>query len=325
MMRVLVLHSDVAPGAPPDELDTLLTARAVTHALHELGHEPRLAPFVPDPAALKRLLAETATECVFNMVESVFGRGELAPIAPAMLEKLRVPFTGATAASMSATSDKPLAKRIMRAANLPTAAWSEPPGFAGLIENRKYIVKSATEDASLGLTDESVVTGRKAVLARAGACTKEFGGRWFAEEFIEGREFNVAVLEDESGPAVLPIAEMRFEDWTESQPKIVGYAAKWHEGSKEETHTVRDYRWGAKEQTLYRALCDNAKAAWNLFGLRGYARADFRVDASGNPLILDINTNPSLEPLSGFAAAAKQAGMSYADLIGRILGRAHRG
>lgn len=322
-MRVLVLHSDVAPDAAPDELDTLLTARAIAHALHGLGHEPHLAPFTPNPAALKELLAETRAETVFNMVESVYGEGALANIAPAMLEKLDVPYTGANAATISATGDKPLAKRILRAANLPTPDWCEPPQFSGLSETKKYIVKSATEDASLGLTDESVVMGRAAIHARVEHCMKEFGGRWFAEEFVEGREFNVAVLEEEGGPAVLPIAEMRFENWNPVQPKIVGYAAKWHEGSREEAGTVRDFSWVENEQPLYVALSEAARAAWRLFGLSGYARVDFRVGAPGNPLILEINPNPSLDPLAGFAAAAKQMGVSYADLVGRILERAN--
>ena len=319
-MRVLVLHSDVKPDAPPDELDTLITARAIAAALEKKGHEAHRAPFVPDPHALKTLIADMRAECVFNMVESVFGEGEFASLAPAMLEKLRLKFTGATAASMSVTGDKPLAKRILRAANLPTPDWSEPPEFAGLIETKKYIVKSATEDASLGLTDESVVIGRGAALAHAETCAKEYGGRWFAEEFIEGREFNVAVLDGE----VLPIAEMRFENWTAGQPRIVGYAAKWHAGSREETGTVREFSWGANEQALYRALSDTAKAAWTLFGLRGYARVDFRVGPAGDPLILELNPNPSLEPQAGFSAAAQQAGMSYADLIRRILECADR-
>ncbi len=314
-MRVLVLHSDVAPDAAPDELDTLLTARAISHALHALGHEPHLAPFTPDPAALKDLLGETRAECVFNMVESVYGEGALASIAPAMLEKLRMPCTGATAASLSAAGDKPLAKRILRAARLPTPDWCEPPDFAGMDENKRYIVKSATEDASLGLASESVVTGRAAIAARAELCAKHYGGRWFAEEFVEGREFNVAVLDGE----VLPIAEMRFEHWAPGQPMIVGYAAKWHEGSQEEAGTVRDFAWGEKEQTLYAALSHRARQAWQLFGLTGYARVDFRVDASGNPLILEINPNPALDPSAGFAAAAKQMGMHYADLVERIL------
>lgn len=314
-MRVLVLHSDVAPDAPPDEQDTLITARAIADALSELGHAPMLAPFTPDPAALKKTVANA--ECVFNMVESVFGEGALASLAPAMLEKLGVPYTGAIAASMSAAGDKPLAKRIMRAANLPTPDWCEPPEFAGLIENKKYIVKSATEDASLGLIDDSIVMGRDAVLARAQSCEREYGGRWFAEEFVEGREFNVAVLDGE----VLPIAEMRFENWSPGQPKIVGYAAKWQEGSKEETGTVRDFSWVQNEQPLYVALSEAAKSACRLFGLTGYARVDFRV--ARDPLILEINPNPALEPLAGFAAAAKQAGMRYADLIGRILERAN--
>ena len=135
-MRVLVLHSDIAPDAPPDEQDTLITADAICEALTQLGHEPSLAAFSPDTAALKKLIDRNKPEIVFNMVESVFGEGEQAPIAPAMLEKLRVPYTGVRAAPMAAAGDKPLAKRILRAAGLPTADWFEPPHWDGVCRRR---------------------------------------------------------------------------------------------------------------------------------------------------------------------------------------------
>ncbi len=320
-MRVLVLHSDVPPDAPPDEQDTLITARAVADALNMLGHEARLAPFVPDPAALKKTIDNAQT--IFNMVESVYGEGALAPLAVSMLEKLRVPHTGVTAASMACLGDKPLTKRILRAAKLPTPDWVEPPDFVGFEEGRKYIVKSSIEDASLGLDDASIVTARSAAKARAELCAAKYGGRWFAERYIEGREFNVALLEENGVATVLPIAEMRFEHWQAGRPRIVGYAAKWDDASKDSADTVRDFAWGEKEPKLYRALCDAVHAAWNLFDLRGFARVDFRVTAAGEPLILEINPNPCLEPLAGFAAAAKQEGIVYADLVGRILAASH--
>lgn len=321
-MRVLVLHSDVPSDAPPDEQDTLLTAQAIAGALKELGHDASLAAFTPDPDQLKKTVGNS--DIVFNMVESVFGEGALAAMAPPMLEKLRVRYTGARGAAISASCDKPLTKRILRAAGLATPDWSEPPDWEGLAQAKKYVVKSATEDASLGLDDNSVVTGRDAVRARAEFCASRYGGRWFAESYVDGREFNVAILEENGAPRILPIAEMRFVDWAAERPKIVGYTAKWDEASKDSTNTVRVFDWEKEDGALYRLLCDEAARAWALFGLTGYARVDFRVDPGNTPFILEINPNPCLEPKAGFAAAAEKAGLNYAALIESILRAADR-
>ena len=225
---------------------------------------------------------------------------------------------------MAAAGDKPLAKRILRAAGLPTADWYEPPHWDLVEDGIQYVVKSATEDASLELDDNSVVSGPAAVRARAEFCRMRHGGRWFAEAYIEGREFNVAVLEENGHPRVLPIAEMQFIDWALGRPKIVGYAAKWDDDASDSINTQREFGWAKKEPDLYRAISAIAIATWNLFGLTGYSRVDFRVDTQGTPLILEINPNPCIEPNAGFAAAAGQAGMSYANLIERILNAATR-
>jgi D-alanine-D-alanine ligase len=272
-----------------------------------------LAPFDPDPAVVRERIA--AAEAVFNMVESVHGLGAFAPLAPAMLEKIGVPYTGCGSASMALAGDKPLTKHILRAAGLPTADWCEPPHWTGLRDDRRYIVKSATEDASLGLDDGAVVLGR-GVEARAVQSAMRHGGRWFAEAYLEGREFNVAVLEDAGQPRVLPIPEMKFESWSEDRPRIVGYAAKWDEGSPDSAQTVRVF---GTEPALDRELSDLARRTWSLLGLRGFARIDFRIDAQGEPMILEVNPNPCLDPHSGFAAAAAQANLSYAECVDLIL------
>ena len=164
-MRILVLHSDVPPDAPPDDQDTLLQAEAIESALKRLGHEASRASFTPDPAGLEALVSEECPELVFNLVETVWGRGVYAPLAPQMLTQLGVPFTGAGAAAMTVCSDKILAKRLLRAAGLPTADWSESPLWSG-VGKGLFIVKSSTEDASLGLDDGAVVKGQRAIAAR---------------------------------------------------------------------------------------------------------------------------------------------------------------
>src|SRR5258705_4262630 len=192
-MRILVLHSDIPPDAPPDDLDTLEQAKAIDATLTGLSHEVTLASFAPDLAALDALIARECPDLVFNLVETVWGRGVHAPLAPAMLSQLGVPFTGGGAASLAACGDKLLAKRIMAGAELPTPAWSEPPHWRNIGEG-KWIVKSVTDDASLGLDDDAVVTGREAVAARAQASAARHGGRWVAERFIDGRGFNFALI-----------------------------------------------------------------------------------------------------------------------------------
>ena len=316
-MRILVLHSDVAPDAPPDELDTLVTAAAVAEALRGRGHDLRLARFVPDPGKLEAAVADA--EVVFNLVESVHGQGILAAMAPAMLERLGGDYTGAGAAAIAVTSDKPAAKHILRAAGLPTPDWAEAPRWEGLEDDCRCIVKSATEDASLGLDDGAVVFGRSAMRARAKLSEAEYGGRWFAEAYIEGREFNIALMEQGGEPVVLPMAEMQFVDWAEKRAKIVGYSAKWDDTCEDAMKTARVFGVETEDAQLARRLRDLAMKAWKLFGLRGYARVDFRVDAQGAPTILEINPNPCLEPLAGFAAASEKAGHTYAELVERIV------
>jgi D-alanine-D-alanine ligase len=322
-MRVLVLHSDIGDDAPPDELETVETARAIADALAGRGHATTLAAFHPDPAVLRGHVG--AADAVFNMVESVYGLGSLAPVAPAMLESFGAPYTGCGSAAMALACDKPLTKTILRAAGLPTADWAEPPHWNGLGDDHRCIVKSANEDASRGLDDGAVVQGREAVLARAAQSAERFGGRWFAETYLDGREFNIAILERDGVPHVLPIPEMRFESWSEDRPRILGYAAKWDAASPDDAQTVRVFGTEQNEPALGRILSEVARETWKVLGLRGFARIDFRIAAGGSPMILEVNPNPCLHPLSGFAAAAAEAKLSYAECVDLILRAAHAG
>ena len=118
---------------------------------------------------------------------------------------------------------------------------------------------------------------------------------------------------------------MIFENWDETRPRVIGYAAKWHENTREYQDTTRVFDWQLREPKLHRTLELVSRQCWSFFGLSGYARVDFRVDGCGNPFILEVNPNPCLEPNAGFAAACKQAGMSYGGLISEIINAALRG
>ncbi|MDE2462360.1 MAG: D-alanine--D-alanine ligase, partial [Alphaproteobacteria bacterium] len=139
------------------------------------------------------------------------------------------------------------------------------------------------------------------------------------EAFVEGREFNVALIEERSGVKILPLAEMRFVDWDDRRPRIVGYGAKWHASDPAFSATVRHFGCEEAEPELAARLRDTARRCWEVFGLGGYGRVDLRVDARGQPYILELNCNPCLSPDAGFAAAAHQAGYDYSRLIDLIV------
>jgi D-alanine-D-alanine ligase len=313
-MRILVLHSDIPGDAPPEDQDTLIAADAVAVALHQRGHKVTQAPFREQ--GLAALLARDRPEMVFNMVEGVDGKGLLASIAPRLLEEMGMPFTGAPAKPMDVTFDKVLTKRLLREAGLATPDWSAPPDWRGL-DGRAWIVKAALEDGSIGLDDGCVVPGPD-VPARAAASSVRFGGRWFAEEYVEGREFNIALLGSAGNLRILPMAEMTFADWPPGKPRIVGYGAKWEEESDGYHQTVRRFGVERDEPGLAQKLKAACEKVWRLFGLSGFVRVDFRV-RGGEALILEINVNPGIAPDAGFAAAAAQAGMAYDALIEEIV------
>jgi D-alanine-D-alanine ligase len=318
-MRILVLHSDVPPDAPPEDIDTLTSAEAVAQALKKHGHAVSKAPFTTDKAKLKSLLAREKADVIFNLVEGIDGLGRLAPLAPKMLEELGVTFTGVDYRSMHVTTDKPLTKKMLREAGIGTADWHLPSDWDGL-GDKTYIVKSTLEDASVGLDDGCVVTGPDAVKARYEQSHAKHGGDWFAEEFIDGREYNISMMQGADGkPFVFPLAEMRFDDWPADKPRIVGYPAKWDESLDINDQMVRSFDTEKAEPVLARKIKDACVRTWKLFDFCGYVRIDFRVTPGGEPLVLEINTNPCIAPDAGFAAAGEQIGLSYDKLIVRVV------
>lgn len=314
-----ILVSDLPPDAPLEDLATLDMARDIANALKRLGYETRTLPFVSDLAVNRAQLADLKPDFVFNLVEAIFGKGALAFIAPALFEDIKIPFVGSGSSAIFATTDKILSKQVLKSLNIATPAWATAPDFSGVDEAKRYIVKNAREDASIGIDSDSVVQTRAAVIARAKRANEERQGEWFAEEYVDGREFNVAVLDGEDGPEVMPLAEMTFQDYPEDKPKIVDYKAKWNENTFEYENSCRYFIDESEESALAAKLSDTALKSWRAFGLRGWGRVDMRVNENGTPLVIDINANSDLSEGMGMADAAEKKGISYDALIARIV------
>jgi len=319
--RVAVIYGAVAADAAPDEQDVLVEVDTVQQALTTLGFAPVAVPLTLDLEAVRRRLLHLRPAFIFNLVESVEGLGRLIHLAPALYESLGLPYTGAGSEAMYLTSNKPLAKRLLAAAGIATPEGVEPAtqGLATPLFAGPYIVKSVWEHASIGIDESSVVEDARKVAAVARKRQRRFGGEWFAERFIDGREFNLSLLGGPDGVELLPPAEMLFRDYPQGKRRIVDYAAKWHAGSFEFCNTVRRFEFDEADRPLLARLEDVAKACWRLFGLSGYARVDFRVDGEGRPWVLEINVTPCLSPDAGFAAAAARRGLDLAAVLRRII------
>jgi D-alanine-D-alanine ligase len=325
MKKVVILHSDVASDAAEDELDCLQQAETIAEALHKLGYEPTLLPFGLDLNQTIIKLKSLKPLVVFNIVETLASKGSLIYFAPAILDTLQIPYTGCGTQAVFQTSNKPLSKQIMHDAGISTPNWIEPEGFCSQTDIAKtYLIKSSWEHASIGLDENSLInyTSKAKILKELNCRKEKLGGSCYAEAYIDGREFNVALISGKNGVKVMPIAEMLFQGYAQDKPKIVDYKAKWDADSFEYNNTIRKFDFHKEDANLISALREIALRCWDLFSLHGYARVDFRIDNNGKPWVLEINSNPCLSPDAGFAAALKQAKIKYHDAIGLIIDNA---
>ncbi len=313
---IVVLHEAFSADARADELDALTQVKEVSSTLRTLGWQVEELATDLDLAVTSASLQQAGAGCVFNLVESLAGRGELISLVPSVLNTLGIPFTGSSADAIFLSSQKLLAKRWMAVHEIATPGWIATEDMAGY-DDSKWIVKSVWEHASLGLDDDSVVRGRTALRRRLKQCKELYGGEWFAERFIDGREFNISLIEEDGEPRVLPVAEISFENFPARKPKIVGYDAKWKADTEEYRNTPRVFPDLSKSERD--RLTEVAKKCWRIFGLSGYARVDVRMDNRGVPWVLEINANPCLSKDAGFVAAAAETSLDFEHIIETVV------
>ncbi len=308
-----VVHA--ATESRPDELDSIAAARAVAGAVARLGYATEVIALTPDLAGLEALVPRRPL-LVFNLADAVGGDCRLAPMVPARLDALGLPYTGARTGPWLDTLSKIGTKLRLAHAGLPTPVWSQDG--TGLDPNLRVIVKPVYEHGSLGLGPASVMQA-----AEAPRAIVERSLRWrtehFAEGYIDGRELAVAMMEGPDGVEVLPIRETVFHGFDEGAPLITDYDAKWTPGSQPFLGTPRRFGVETEEPELAAELTRLSLACWRVFALDGYARVDFRVDRAGRPFILEVNMNPCISDDAGFAASAAEAGIFYDAMIGRII------
>ena len=329
--RTLVLYNE--PTLPPDhpdaesEYDILYTADCVAKAIADAGLPVSRLGVTDDPHALLAGLRTHAPDVVFNLYEGTAKWGNTEAFVAGLLELVRVPFTGSPTQPLMLARSKPLTKQLLAGAGLPTAGFfaveNLPVPKCKL--NWPVIVKPGKEDASVGIEQASVVTSQKQLDERVEYVLDRYGPPVLVEEFIRGREFNVAVWDRGDGPQPLPFSEILFldQDVPDALWPIVSFDAKWHPNSRDFKATPAKNPAEVSPE-LFEAVSKLATRAFELLGCRDYARVDFRVDASGKPFVLEVNPNPCISPLAGLAAALETAKVPYPEFVVSLVAAAAR-
>jgi len=321
MPRVAVLHNALTAASRGGEADRLAVeavegaARAGAKALEEAGWSVSVQVVPGEARELAAMLSALEADLVFNMVEELAGdaRGDAA--FAAMLELWGIPYTGAGPRALTLCLEKPVARAVLaaRGVRVPRGAVLEngTESLGGL--RFPVIVKPSREDASHGIELASVVAAEREARERARLVIERYGQPALVEEYVDGREVNAALVARGGEVDVLPLGEIDFSGFPAGAPRIVTYAGKWVEDSPDWRATLSvAARLGPVEEARVR---ETALAAWTALGLADYARVDLRLDASGEPFVIDVNPNPDLSPGAGFALAAERRGWSHAQLI----------
>lgn len=333
--RILVLvHPDCVP---PDSIDGLSdeaiaafkTEFDVIATLRNMGHRVRVLGVSHDLSVIRKAVEDAKPYVVFNLLEEFAGVGVFDTHVAAYLEALRVPYTGCNPRGLMLAHNKGLAKMVCRYHRIPVPAFHVfPIGQRKVAPPKRLayplIVKSLTEEGSVGISQASLVNDHAALEERVRFIHRAIGTDAIVERYIDGREIYVGVLGNQR-LQTLPIWEMDFSGLPDRAPRIATTKLKWDE----------DYQKKIKLNTgpatnlpdgLDAKLPRLAKRAYRALQLSGYARMDFRVTDAGQVYLLEANPNPQLMYGEDFAESADCGGINYEKLLSRIvsLGRRYR-
>jgi D-alanine-D-alanine ligase len=305
--RIVVLHNTDGVAIDASSVEGAANAVAAVLGAEVVALDDVLA-------TIARLRADPP-ELIFNLCESIAGDTRNEPTFVGMLDLFGLRYTGADALCLASCLHKQRCKDILIGCGVPTPPYryhvepGEPPA-----DGYPWFLKLAREDASVGITERNVARDPAGFSARVRELIDEYRQPVVAERYIDGREINVGFI----GEQMLPLHEIDFAAMPPDRPHIVSYAAKWQEDHVDYAGTkpvpLRDASPG-----FVAAVERVARGAWRALGLRDYGRVDLRVDAAGQPWVIDVNPNCDVSPDAGMARAAKAAGMSYADMIHAIV------
>jgi D-alanine-D-alanine ligase len=327
--RVLVL---VREGlVPPETIEGLSdeeiekaewkTEYDVVATLEELGHDVRILSVFNDLMALRSEIEEWKPHIIFNLLEEFNGVALYDQNVVSLLELMQVPYTGCNPRGLMITRDKALSKKLLTYHRIAVPDFAVFPTGRRIRRPKRLsfplFVKSATEDASLGVSQASLVKDDKALAERVNFVHEQTGSDAIAEEFIEGRELYVGIIGNQK-LEVFPPWELIFDNNPEDAPVIATAAAKWDVNYRK--------KWGVTSRAakaLPKGLSEHieqqCKRIYRILGMSGYGRFDFRLNKEGKLYFLEANPNPALSYGEDLPDSAEKKGIKYNKLIQRII------
>ena len=326
-LRILILlHPDLMP---PDSLkghsekeinvwkteyDVVSTLRAAGHEVMPLGVQYELKP-------IRDVIEEWKPDVAFNLLEQFHGETAYDQNVASYLELLRIPYTGCNPRGLMLARGKALSKKLVAYHRIPVPAFAvfpmrrkaKRPGRLGF----PLIVKSVSEDASVGIAQASVVENDEKLQERVAFIHEKVGTDALVEQYIAGRELYVGVLGNDR-LRVLPVWELEFGDMGEGGHAIATAKVK-HDLEYQEKLGIRSGPARDLAPELRARIGVIAKRICRTLELDGYCRVDFRLGADGIPYFLEANPNPEIAKVEDFAEAAAKDGLKYRDLLNRIV------
>ncbi len=326
-LRVLVLtHESLVPpaslaGCTEQQINEWKTEYDVVTYLGNAGHEVRVLGLYDNLADLRSAIAEWQPDVAFNLLQEFQGNGTYDQHIVAFLELMRQPYTGCNPRGMMLSRDKVLSKQILSYHRIAT------PRFAIFRCSRPYrlsrrlqfplFVKSATEDASLGIAQASIVEDHARLKERIDFIHDSTRTDALVEEYIEGRELYVGLCGNER-LTTFPVWEMDFGTLPRVMAGIATHKVKW-DLKYQKKHGITTGRAPGLSAADHERLGRLSKRIYRALHMSGYARMDFRMRADGSVYVLEANCNPNLSHGEDFADAAQGDRISYADLLHRII------
>lgn len=325
-LRVLALMHDYL--VPPDDVTGIDTTAAkwkmefdVTHTLEYMGHEVKKLGLGGDLGPIKATITDWNPHIVFNLMESFEGIGMFDQNVVSYLELLRVPYTGCNPRGLMLARDKALSKTLLAYHRIPV------PEFAVFRVGRAIqrpkrlkfplIVKSLTQESSIGISQASVVEDDDKLRERVRFIHHSIGTDAIVERYIEGRELYVGVIGNLK-LQVFPVWELQFKKMPEENWRIATERVKWSD-SYQKKHGITSDLASDLAPDVSEQVQRIAKRVYRTLDLSGYARVDLRLDGDGKVYVLEANPNPQLAYGEDFAESAEKAGVSYEQLLQRIM------
>lgn len=323
-MKIGILYNVVdrmERGFEEDILSDNEIVGTVQHVQAALRKEHLVVPVRVRPE-LFSILRATSFDIIFNLCEGIDGNVMGETWVPAFLDIFGIPYTGSNSFTLALCLDKGKTKDILMANSIPTPPYQVFTNISERIStdlNFPLIVKPVHEDASVGITLDSVVHDEAQLMQRIEHVLDNYCQPALVEEYIEGREINVAIIGNGGHISILPFSEILF-DYDDDTARVVDYEAKWIDDSRTYGRT-RGVCPASLPPGVEKRIREYAVKAYELTGCQDYARVDFRL-REDIPYVLEVNPNPGINVDSGFVRSAKASGLDYEGLIRNILNAA---